>query len=67
MIPNDLQLNNEPCRDRARQALLQQMIRGVSAFAMQALKLCYDTDESKEGSNAFRETRKPDLRKYANK
>ncbi len=42
-----------------------EMIRGVSSFAMQALKLYYDTDESKEGGNAFREKRKPEFRKYA--
>jgi 2-ketocyclohexanecarboxyl-CoA hydrolase len=44
-----------------------EMIRGISSFAMQALKLYYDTEESKEGGNAFREKRKPDFRKYANK
>ena len=44
-----------------------EMIRGISSFAMQALKLYYDTDESKEGGNAFREKRKPEFRKYANK
>ena len=42
-----------------------EMIRGISSFAMQALKLYYDTDEAKEGGNAFREKRKPDFRKYA--
>ena len=42
-----------------------EMIRGISSFAMQALKLYYDTDESKEGGNAFREKRKPEFRKYA--
>src|SRR5487761_2017643 len=41
------------------------MIRGISSFAMQALKLYYDTDESKEGGKAFREKRKPEFRKYA--
>jgi len=41
-----------------------EMIRGASSFAMQALKLYYDTDESKEGGNAFREKRKPEFRKY---
>lgn len=41
--------------------------RGISSFAMHALKLCYDTGESKEGGNAFREKRNPDFRKYANK
>lgn len=39
-------------------------IRGVSAMGMQALSLYYDTDESKEGGNAFREKRKPDFRRY---
>ncbi len=42
-----------------------EMIRGISSFAMQALKLYYDTEESKEGGNAFRGKRKPDFRKYA--
>ena len=42
-----------------------EMIRGISAFAMQALKLYYNTDESREGGNAFREKRKPEFRKYA--
>ena len=42
-----------------------EMIRGASSFAMQALKLYYDTDESKEGGKAFREKRKPEFRKYA--
>jgi len=42
-----------------------EMIRGISSFAMQALKLYYDTDESKEGGKAFREKRKPEFRKYA--
>ena len=44
-----------------------EMIRGISSFAMQALKLYYDTEESKEGGRAFREKRKPDFRKYAGK
>lgn len=39
-------------------------IRGIGAFAMQALALYYETDESKEGGNAFREKRKPEFRKY---
>ena len=42
-----------------------EMIRGISSFAMQALKLYYDTDESKEGGRAFREKRKAEFRKYA--
>ncbi len=44
-----------------------EMIRGISSFAMQALKLYYNTEESKEGGRAFREKRKPDFRKYAGK
>ncbi|MFV9650376.1 enoyl-CoA hydratase-related protein [Pseudomonas citrulli] len=40
-------------------------IRGIGAFAMQALAMYYDTEESKEGGNAFREKRKPEFRKYA--
>ena len=44
-----------------------EMIRGISSFAMQALKLYYDSEESKEGGRAYREKRKPDFRKYAGK
>jgi 2-ketocyclohexanecarboxyl-CoA hydrolase len=40
-------------------------IRGVSAMGMQMLSLYYDTDEAREGTNAFVEKRKPDFRKYA--
>ena len=39
-------------------------IRGVSGFALQAVKLYYGTDESKEGVNAFNEKRKPEFGKY---
>ncbi len=39
-------------------------IRGISAFAMQALQLYYRSEESKEGGRAFREKRKPDFRKH---
>ncbi|WP_431862515.1 2-ketocyclohexanecarboxyl-CoA hydrolase [Azospirillum sp.] len=42
-----------------------EMIRGLSAMAMQGLKLYYETAESAEGGNAFREKRKPDFRKFA--
>ena len=42
-------------------------IRGISSMGMHALSLYYDTDESKEGGNAFREKRKPDFRKHAQK
>lgn len=41
-----------------------EMIRGMGGLAMHALKLYYETDESAEGGNAFREKRKPDFRKH---
>ncbi len=41
-----------------------EMIRGLSAMAMQGLKLYYETAESAEGGNAFREKRKPDFRRF---
>ncbi|MBD9541475.1 enoyl-CoA hydratase/isomerase family protein [Ensifer sp. ENS04] len=37
-------------------------IRGISSFGMQALKLFYETDESREGVSAFMEKRKPKFR-----
>lgn len=39
-------------------------IRGMGGLAMHALKLYYETPESAEGGNAFREKRTPDFRKY---
>lgn len=42
-----------------------EMIRGMGGLAMHALKLYYQTEESAEGGNAFREKRKPDFRKHA--
>ncbi|MCA0423003.1 MAG: 2-ketocyclohexanecarboxyl-CoA hydrolase [Proteobacteria bacterium] len=42
-------------------------IRGISSLGMAALSLYYDTDESKEGGNAFREKRKPDFRGVLNR
>jgi len=41
-----------------------EMIRGMSSLAMHGLKLYYETAESAEGGNAFREKRKPNFRKY---
>lgn len=38
-------------------------IRGISGMGMQALSLYYETEESKEGVNAFMEKRKPNFRK----
>ncbi|MBL4867926.1 MAG: 2-ketocyclohexanecarboxyl-CoA hydrolase [Pseudomonadales bacterium] len=39
-------------------------IRGISTMGMQALALYYDTDESREGTAAFVEKRKPNFRKF---
>ena len=39
-------------------------LRGISSMGMQALALFYDTDESREGVNAFMEKRKPEFRKF---
>lgn len=41
-----------------------EMIRGMGNLAMHALKLYYQTEESAEGGNAFREKRKPEFRKH---
>jgi len=40
-------------------------IRGLSSLSMQALKLYYDTDESREGVTALNEKRTPDFKKFA--
>jgi 2-ketocyclohexanecarboxyl-CoA hydrolase len=40
-------------------------IRGVSNFALHALKMYYDTPESKEGVAAFNEKRTPDFNKFS--
>lgn len=40
-------------------------IRGIGALGLSALKLYYDTDESKEGVKAFLEKWPPEFRKYA--
>ena len=39
-------------------------IRGIGSLGMQALKLYYDSEESREGVNSFNEKRKPNFRKY---
>jgi len=41
-------------------------IRGISQMGFQSLALYYNTEEAKEGGNAFREKRKPDFRSKAN-
>ena len=38
---------------------------GIAGLGMVALKLYYDTEESREGVNALKEKRKPEFRKYA--
>ena len=40
-------------------------IRGISNFALHAVKMFYDTAESKEGVAAFNEKRNPDFHKFA--
>ena len=38
---------------------------GIAGMGLYALKLYYDTDESREGVKAFQEKRKPDFRRWA--
>ena len=38
---------------------------GIAGMGMYALKLYYDTEESREGVNALKEKRKPEFRKHA--
>jgi len=40
-------------------------IKGISGLGMQALKLFYDTEESREGISALSERRTPDFKKFA--
>ncbi|MBI2316248.1 MAG: 2-ketocyclohexanecarboxyl-CoA hydrolase [Betaproteobacteria bacterium] len=40
-------------------------IAGIGALGMQALKLYYETEESREGGRAAGEKRKPEFRRYA--
>jgi len=39
-------------------------IKGIGSLGMQALKLFYESDESKEGVKAFLEKRKPNFREH---
>jgi len=39
-------------------------IRGIGGLGMQALRLYYNSAESKEGVNALNEKRKPEFRKH---
>lgn len=39
-------------------------IRGIGSLGLQALKLYYDSEESREGVRALQEKRKPEFRKY---
>ena len=41
-----------------------EQIGGVGQLGMEALRLYYDTDESREGVQALKEKREPDFRKY---
>ncbi|MCT8974326.1 enoyl-CoA hydratase-related protein [Microbaculum marinisediminis] len=42
-------------------------IRGIASMGMQTLSLFYDTPESKEGGDAFREKRTPEFRRFISK
>jgi 2-ketocyclohexanecarboxyl-CoA hydrolase len=39
-------------------------LRGIGSLGFQALRMYYDTEESKEGVRSFQEKRKPEFRKY---
>lgn len=39
-------------------------IAGISGMGLQAVRMFYGTEESREGVNAFKEKRKPDFRKH---
>ena len=38
---------------------------GIAGMGLMALKLYYDTDESREGVNALKEKRQPNFREFA--
>ena len=41
-------------------------IRGISRLGFEAVRMMYDTDESKEGGASMREKRDPDFRAHMN-
>ena len=59
----------QPDRDRDRQTFLQHGHRAPGRHRRHghvcALKLYYDTEESREGVRAFQEKRAPDFRRHA--
>ena len=52
------------CWEQLEQAAIRMVcLGGISAMGMQALTLFYQTEESREGVNAFLEKRPPKFRK----